>query len=903
MPTSSKSLAPAVSRRKLASSLQALPENQIAACLTRAVEDTRMVVDHGLRTGRSGEMLATVMCRQMDIAIRALMNFISQNSTNDGSRHRRSKIAVVAVGGYGRGELAPCSDLDLLFLLPRNASVEHEETIKRALYVLWDTGLKIGHATRSVDEVIETAREDLTIRTSVLESRFLWGSRSLFQTMTRKFNREIVATSGTEFVRAKITERENRHLRFGNSRYLVEPNIKDGKGGMRDLQTLFWIARYLYRVSSLDDLVNSAILTRSELIRLRRAWDFLMRVRCHLHIVSGRAEERLTFDRQFEIAARMGFSDRPGQSPAERFMKRYFLVAKEVGSLTRIFTAAIEEAQTGSGTGRLSDGLASVQGFPVISNTLSVPGRHHFRNRPADLVRMFQVAHGRKMEIHPRAMWLMTQNLHRIDDPLRHDPEANRQFLDILVSSEFPDRTLSAMNDAGVMGRFLPDFGRVVAQVQHGMYHVYTVDEHSIRAVGMLASIDRGDLVDDLPLATRVMPLILQRRVLYLAVLLHDVAKGRGGDHSVLGAEVADHLAPRLGFSKEESETVSWLVRYHLVMSNTAFKRDLEDPETITQFAAVVQSIERLRLLLLLTVADIRAVGPNVWNGWKAQLLRELYFRAEEEITGGHGVAIAKSQRMENAIRILRNRLVDWSDDECREHVEKLVTPYWLSFSGDEHEQHARMMRGTCQSVAPVLHIQVDEAHAITTLTVYTADRRGLFSDLSGAIAIAGASIVDARIFTTLDGMALDTFRIQNINAEAFGGGSYLARLRNKIEGVLAGTIDLAVEREHRRRESEHGSSRHPVTPRILVDNRISSRHTLVEVTARDRSGLLSDLSRVFSELEISIVTARVSTFGERAVDAFYLCETDMTKVTDEKRIETMRGELLAVIDELEIAA
>ena len=549
-----------VSNRSIGETLAAVRPGDDAAVvnvLRETVDAGRAVLRRRLEANASGAELVASLSRMMDVMVKAL----ATHATSGPGRRRDNRLAVVAVGGYGRGELAPWSDLDLLFLLPGAPAAHDEEAIQRMLYPLWDLGLKVGHAVRTVDDTIERTREDMTIRTAVLEARFLWGNRSLFRTLERRFDREVVAGSGPAFVRAKLEERDARHLRLGDSRYVLEPNVKDGKGGLRDLHTLFWIAKYLYRLTNPGDLVGAGVLTRAEYARFRRAADLLARVRCHLHVISGRAEERLRFDLQREIANRMGYSGRRSQRAVERFMKRYFLVAKDVGGLTRIFASAIEE----SGAGRLDRRRRSlppeeIAGFPVSGGMLVVRDRQHFAETPRDLVRMFHVAQAHRMDIHPRALWLITQNLQRVDGDLRGDTDANRLFMDILTSKKDPSGALGIMNEAGVMGRFLPDFGRVVAQVQHDMYHVYTVDEHSIRAIGILSAIEHGGLADELPLATRVFPSILQRRVLYLAVLLHDIAKGRGGDHSVLGAEVAENLAPRLGFDAEETETVSWLV-------------------------------------------------------------------------------------------------------------------------------------------------------------------------------------------------------------------------------------------------------------------------------------------------------------------------------------------------------
>ena len=539
------------------------------------------------------------------------------------------RLCFVAVGGYGRSELAPSSDIDLLFLLPYRLTPRTEQIVESLLYLLWDLGFKVGHATRSMEECIRLSREDITVRTALLEARFLFGNTKLFAQLRRRFWRDVSHDMKLDFVKAKLAERDTRHLRMGDSRYVLEPNVKDGKGGLRDLQTLFWISKYLYRVETVSDLIKQDFLTSKEVGRFAKAENFLWTVRCHLHYFTGRAEDRLTFDLQSEISKKLGYKDHAGTRGIERFMKHYYLTAKEVGDLTRIFCAALESEQRQRSPFSFL-GLTwlhrEISGFPIQAGRLSVSSAKEFADNPTRMLLLFSIAQKRALDIHPKALRSVTRHLRRID-AIRNDPEANRLFLKILTSPKGAETTLRRMNEAGLFGRFVPDFGRVVAQMQHDMYHVFTVDEHTIFAIGILHGIEGGHFQDDMPLASDVVAKISSRRALFVALFLHDIAKGRGGDHSVLGARVAEQLCPRLGLSSEETETVSWLVKNHLLMSRIAFHRDLGDPKSINDFLEKVQSLERLRLLFLLTVADICAVGPNVWNNWKASLLRESCLR------------------------------------------------------------------------------------------------------------------------------------------------------------------------------------------------------------------------------------------------------------------------------------
>jgi [protein-PII] uridylyltransferase len=811
------------------------------------------------------------------------------------------QLSVVATGGYGRGELAPHSDIDLLFLVPYKRTAHTEQMVEYMLYMLWDLGLTVGHATRTVDDNIRLARGDLTIRTSLLEARWVWGDKDQFDAFKARYAKDIVKGSGADFVDAKLAERDARHERMGDTRYVLEPNIKEGKGGLRDLQTLFWIAKYLYRVDDVKDLVNLGVLTARDARRFAKAENFLWTVRCHLHYLAGRAEERLTFNVQATIGERMGYTDHAGTRGVERVMKHYFLIAKDVGDLTRVLCAVLEERHKKRRQRfrfpSLSFRRRGVEGFRVDGNRLTVEADDAFVKDPVKLLRLFHEAQRHGLDIHPDALRLVTQSLKLIDGGLRADPEANRLFMEILTSDQDPETALKRLNEAGVFGRFIPDFGRVVAQMQYDMYHVYTVDEHTIRAIGVLHRIEKGELTDDHPVSAAAIAEVQSRRVLYLALLLHDIAKGRGGDHSEIGARIAEKLGPRLGLNDWETETVSWLVRHHLLMSATAFKRDIDNLRTVSDFVAAVQSPERLRLLLILTVADIRAVGPGVWNGWKATLLRELYWRAQEEMAGDVP-AERRAARVENAKAALRDRLAGWDPSEVEEHIGRGYADYWLSFDTDTHVRHADLVR-KAERGGLELHIEthVDASRAVTEIIIYTPDHPGLFARIAGAMALGAASIVDAKILTLANGMALDTFTIQDSRGGPFDNPERLKRLWKRIEDALSGRLHPARELEIvRRRSLPSRMGVFKVPPRVLVDNKASAHHTVIEVNGRDRPGFLHDVTAALTGLGLQIASAHISTYGERVVDVFYVKDVFGLKVERKDKLSVIERRLLAAI-------
>ncbi|MGB0631682.1 MAG: [protein-PII] uridylyltransferase, partial [Alphaproteobacteria bacterium] len=772
-----------------------------------------------------------------------------------------------------------------------------EQVIEYILYLLWDLKLKVGQATRSIDECVRLARSDLTIRTAMLESRYLWGDRKLFNELRRRFYAEVADDTGPEFVEEKLAERDTRHEKMGGSRYVLEPNIKEGKGGLRDLQTLYWIAKYLYKVDEVANVVDRGVLTKKEAHRFDRAHRFLWDVRCHLHFLIGRGEDRLTFDLQSEIADLLGYRDRAGARGVERFMKHYYLIAKEIGDLTRIFCAALEAEHQRKPRFRLpSIGIfhKSVEGFDVEGGWLTLGRARDLSDDPIKILRLFHTAQAEELDIHPKALRAITRNLNVIDT-IRDDAEANRLFVEMLTSKKDPETTLRRLNEAGVFGRFVPDFGRVVAQMQHDMYHVYTVDEHTVFAIGILHGIEAGRFAEEMPISSEVVHKIKSRRALYVAVLLHDIAKGRGGDHSELGADVALELCPRFGLTEEETETVEWLVRHHLLFSNTAFRRDINDPQTITDFCEVVQSVERLRLLLVLTAADIRAVGPNVWNAWKAALLRDLYEAAEERLTGGH-TSGAREARIEHAKAEMRDRLTDLPTEAVEAHIARGYPSYWLSFDADTHAWHARIAHEAESRAEPLtIKNRVDSFRGVTEITIYAHDHPGLFSRIAGAMAVSGAHIVDAKIFTTTDGMALDTFWVQDDAGGAFDRSDKLARLYSRIDQTLAGRLR---PRDELKKDTGLPSRMNVfnVAPRVLVDNDASRTHTVIEVNGRDRSGLLYDLTRALSALNLQIGSAHITTFGETAVDVFYVKDVFGLQITHESKLDQIRADLLAVM-------
>ncbi len=893
-----------IDRRALSDALVALgrageadARNAATALLKPALEAGRAEIARRLtEQPTNGHDAAAAQAYLTDQLLRLIFDFTTQRLYPLNNPTASERLTLVAVGGYGRGEMAPQSDVDIAFLTPYKQTGWTEQVIESMLYTLWDLGLKIGHSSRSLDDMIRMAKDDLTIRTALLESRYVWGDQPLYEEAAARFASEVVAGTARTFISEKLAERDARHKRMGDSRYVVEPNLKEGKGGLRDLHTLFWIGKYLHRVQTVPELVERGLLSAQELRQFQKAENFLWAVRCHLHLISNRPEERVTFDVQREIAARMRYKDRPGRSAVERFMQHYFLMAKTVGDLTGVFLAHLDDTQAQKGRRfslsnlpGLRRATKNLNGFVLDRGRLALPNDDFFAQDAVRMIEIFALADLHGLEVHPQAMRAANRDSRLITADVRNDPRANKLFMDVLTSPRDPETVLRWMNEATVFGRFVPDFGRVVAQMQFDMYHHYTVDEHSIRAIGLLSRIEKGTLGEDHPLATAILRQILSRRVLYVSVLLHDIAKGRGGDHSVLGADVAMKLCPRFGLSAAETETVAWLVRKHLMMSDTAFKRDIADFKTVLDFAEQVQSPERLRLLLALTVVDIRAVGPGVWNSWKRQLLSDLFEAAEEVLRLGHKQR-GRGDRIAAKQEALSQNL-GWSEDALSAFSKRVPEAYWIAEPEDILISNARLVAEAGDAQLSI-KATVYPSRGATLVTIYAADHPGLFYRAAGAIHVAGGSIIDARIHTTRDGMALDNFLVQDPLGRPFDEPQQLQRIEQAIEDALANRHQM-VERLNARPLPRARAEAFHIAPNVLIDNRASNRQTVIEVNARDRPALLNALAHALFEAKVTIRSAHIATYGERAVDTFYVTDLIGDKITSEARLEEIETRLL----------
>lgn len=882
--------------------------------------------------GASGQHVTQGHAYLMDLLLHRLYRFV-----HDGHDESKSTFSVIATGGYGRGELAPFSDIDLLFLLPndlvfappkKESAVASPQSanapallvtpqeqitqrVERMLYCLWDMGLEVGHAVRTVRECVQLARQNVEIRTSLLESRFLVGDSALFTVYHDTLFAKVLERGPEAFLRAKLVEQTKRHERFGNSLFYLEPNIKENPGGLRDLQTFSWISKYRYQVQRVRELVSSAVITEEEYRTFVRCQSFLKRVRNALHYRAGRRDDRLTFQYQLDIAAEFGYKDRAAMRGVEQFMRRYYQVTRQVSNLSWIFLRKYQEEYRSLywWNRRPLEDCFHLHGDKVV-----VIDPEAFRQNPVRLIKLFEVGQRHLKSIHPDTLRLVSRDLGLIDRAFRKNPVVSSLFVKMLNGERAVAWVLRRMNISGVLGRYLPEFGRIIGQPQHDLFHIYTVDEHTILAVEALRHIKAGKFSVELPICTGLMAQLDYNErgsiILYLAVLLHDIAKGQGGDHQLKGAVIARQVCLRLGLSDAETDMVSWLVGRHLDFSRTALRRDISDPNTVQSFARQVGTQRRLEFLLLLTVADIRAVGPNAWNLWKAELLRRLYHLTVSALKRGAFQPDEMAQQAEmqkQAVLSLlaaplghsdRLQQAGMSAAVARAYLDRFDESYFLHYEATTIARHAAELIGRAERQLAIVFLNSPVSDT-TELLLYTPDQSGLMSRISGALAMEGVNILSADIVTTKDGMALDFFVVQNSVGKALENQNQIQRLKERLEQFLLDPARpqptlVSNDADLRRQRTFHV----PLT--IEVDERVET-FTILEVTSLDRVGLLFMITREMELCGIQIRTAKIATYGERAVDVFYVRDLYGLKLTPQK-ISAFSNGLRAVLEPVEQA-
>ncbi|MCQ2914915.1 MAG: [protein-PII] uridylyltransferase [Alphaproteobacteria bacterium] len=729
------------------------------------------------------------------------------------------QLTLVAVGGYGRKELAPCSDIDLLILV-RNSQV-NTDAISELVSLLWDMGLKVGQSVRTPEECINDAKSDITIATNMLEARFICGDEALFYEFDSKYT-DLISDENVknEFFNAKILERNSRHERMGQSKYLLEPNIKESRGGLRDLHLLFWLSKYLFSITDIHDLVANGLISEKVCETFLKAHKFLTTVRCHLHLFKKKPGDVLTLDMQQKIAEKMGYTDRLNQNAVERFMKHYYLISKDVGELSWIFTVAISEYLT---TAQSIEPIENEPYFCLINDKIALKESADLNLNPVLIIKTFYLKALFGKPIYPDTLTKIKQNA-KLVRKLRSNKEARDYFFKIIMM-EHCESTVRNMLESSVIAMYIPEFIKIIAQVQFDMYHIYTTDEHSLKTLGYLCSEYKGE-----------------NFVLPLTALLHDIGKGMG-HHEIVGAEIAKKITTRLGILEAEADDVCWLIRNHLKMSETAFRRDIEDKKTIADFANIVQSPERLKKLYLLTRADIKAVGPNVWNGFKERLLLDLFNRTLNYLNGN-----------DQEINTLSKAQQELKDKIISKIAQKETLTDFL--------------------------IEQKEAEGITEINVVIPDSEGLFAHITGVMSLNEVSIISAKI-RTIENIAFDTFLVTDKNHNLINSEKKLNRICDQIKN----RIELP--------KITNTDSTQSNSIQIFIDQTVSDASTMIEINAVDQIGFLHKVTSAMSKLKLSIASAHIYTYGTKIVDVFYVKDKKNNKIQDEELIKERLLEIL----------
>jgi [protein-PII] uridylyltransferase len=854
--------------------------------------------------GASGREVVGAYTAAMDRLIRVLFDAASVAYAERFARLDQ-RCVVVAQGGYGRGELNPCSDIDLLFLYPYKREAYIESVAERILYTLWDTRLTVGNAMRNVRECVRLAAKDFKVKTALLDARFLCGAEPLYREFAAAMESEVLKRGSERFFTEKLEENAERHRRFGDSVYILEPQLKEGEGGLRDLHTAMWMAKVKFKTNSVAELVHKGVITERECEGIEAARDFLFRVRNALHFLSNQHQDQLTFEYQERIAADLGFRDTATLKGVEQFMRTYYLNAATINRFAdEIIERCLERRPSYLAFGR-SRARTIRPGVTIASGVLSIAGAELLRADPSNLIRIFSDAQRHGVAISNSTKRLVRAHLTLMDDAQRRDPATVAAFFEVLRGKQHVYETLLEMHRAGVLGAFLPEFGALLCMVLHDLYHIYTVDEHSLMAVRELERLRAGAHKDIARLLTQVMREVDRVEILFLGLILHDVGKGHGGGHSEHGARMVDEIAARLRLNTDDARQLRFLVANHLLMSHLAQRRDVHDQRLIIDFATRVETLDNLKKLYLLTFADMRAVGPKIWNNWHDMLLGELYrrtvdvFEREAFVEEDHVARVARIKE-----RLTAAAAANGLNALLEAFLRDMPDRYFLGTAEESILRHARLAASADGEpfVAEVRHFPERE---FSEFTVVTRDRPGLFSMITGVLLAHGMNILGASINTSRAGVALDVFRISHgEQPEAAQRPQRWERVHASLAQVLTGQVDVEQLVAGSQRSSVLSKRFVPrVGTEVEVDNDVSAHFTVLDVYTQDRVGVLFAITNTLFHLGLSIHLAKITTNVDQVLDVFYVTGADGRKIVDAEQLAHIRRELYQRLTDGEVRA
>lgn len=809
-------------------------------------------------------------------------------------------IVLIAQGGYGRREMNIFSDIDLLFISPKKKGAFLETLTEKLLYVLWDLGMEVGFATRTVPECRKLMGEDVTIMTSLLDIRYLAGSEPLFKELSTELDKAYHSPANRKkFIEKKLGEKRARIEKHGGSVFVLEPNVKESAGGLRDLQTAIWIAQLKNRGDSYEELLDLGLLTEEEYNALIQARNFLWRIRNELHLMVGKKVDLLTFHRQEAIAPRMGFANSEGILGVEKFMQSYYKLAYQAATITETLIRKLTVSEPG--ISRLFQKLKAKnldENFKTLDDQIIVKDKKIFKEDPLQMMILFKHVQETGFSIHPETKDHLRAHTHLVDDAFRYNPEAIKLCREMLGQYRNLGHTLFAMHDVHFLDEWFPEFKKLRCRVQHDSYHIYTIDTHSIFAVNELSKLEKGDYGSKFDFYNDVMKTIPRPEMLTLGLFVHDIGKGEGGSHSIKGARIARNITKRLGYTEEEQTTIDFLVLSHLMMPHLSQRRDLEDPELIIQFARSMGTMENLNMLLLLTWGDIRAVGPDAWTDWKGSLLERLYEKTKQVITSGE---FSKEKTLERVTRVKEALISKIGDRHSREEFQRYLASmpprYFFAMSDLEIEQHFLVQKKTAMEDFVMEAMQVNGQN-MNEVLIYTLNAPQILSLVTGVLLAFSLNIIGADVFQTNNGHVLVVLRVTDAAGRAINDPMVFDSVRNNLKGVLFG--QLRVDELIAKRQIPDYLAKKPVQKapgKVLVDNDVSAYYTVIDIYAHDRVGLLYDITRTLHQLGCYVDVSKISTKVEQVSDVFYVKDIFGHKITSADKIRSIKKALLEVVN------
>jgi [protein-PII] uridylyltransferase len=847
----------------LAAAPEALHNGQFSPLVFRQVLDRgtellqeRFVADEAI------EDLVRDRARLVDIALRAAWVRHAGRFAED--------LALVAVGGYGRGELHPSSDIDVMVLLPKSDSADWQPDIEAFLTFLWDIGLEVGHSVRSIDDCQRESLADISVATTLFEARLLAGPESLFAGMRRALAPDRLWSS-QDFFEAKVKEQTERHHRYFDTAYNLEPNVKSSPGGLRDIQTIGWVAKRHFGTDTLDELVAHGFLTRDELRKLKMGQSFLWKVRFGLHVLTGRREDRLLFDYQIKLAKLFGYEDASFTLAVEQLMQKYYRTVMDVSLLNEMLLQLFREAILTQS----APPLPINPRFQIRNDYLEVTHADVFARHPSALLELFVLLqqHPQLRGVRAETIRLIGTHVWLIDEEFRQNPRHHRLFIDILCAPVGVTHELRRMNLYGVLGRYIPSFGRVVGRMQYDLFHAYTVDAHTLFVVSNLRRLAMPKFNDEFPALSQIMQSLPRQELAYLAALFHDIAKGRGGDHSELGAVDAEAFCLEQGLGRYEARLVAWLVKNHLILSITSQKKDISDPDIIHDFARKVGDQAHLDYLYVLTVADVRGTNPKLWNAWKARLFEEFYERTKRALRRGLETPVDQEELIRETQASARAKMPGVPADQITQVWSQWTEAYFLRYTPEEIAWQTTLLAGrSALDDAPLVAIRQLADRGGTAVMTYTPQRMHSFARTTAVLDQMGLNVVDARLISSANGFSLETYVVLENSGTVIADAARIREIELGLWRALQKTEDTAMIVTRRAPRQVRMFST-PTQVNFTLDAR--NNRTILELIAADRPGLLSEVGKVFKAERVAINGAKIMTVGERAEDVFYITDSD----------------------------